>query len=154
MPANYDFKRLVGWIKRSGGAIVLFKTYEISGGGLHYLWSSPTLDVNLVSTLTTTRRTDAVRVPLNISTTALLNVTLSDATAGFDVYVYCPDQADLAPGDITTAPLAQFRTGAAGTVQGQLEIRTSATGTIAARATLATVDQYSVSTLGFTMDRR
>lgn len=156
MPANYDYKRLIGWFKRTGGTIVAFKTYEITGGGLQFLWSSPTLDVNLLNTLTTSRRTDAVKVPLNIATRALLNVTVADSSAAFDVYIYCPDLTDLAPGDNTTAPLATFRMVVAANVTeaGQVEIRTSATGTIAARASIATVDQYSVATLGFTMDRR
>ncbi len=154
MPANYTLKRLIGWFKRSGGAIVLFTTYETAGGGLRYLWSAPTLDVNLANTLTTARRTDAVRVPLNIATSALLNVTLVDAGAGFDVFIDCPDMADVAPGNSTTAPLATFRSVAAGTAAGQIEVYTSSTGTIAARASIATVDQYSVSTLGFTWSRR
>jgi hypothetical protein len=34
MPANYDYKRLIGWFKRTGGTIVAFHTYETEGGGL------------------------------------------------------------------------------------------------------------------------
>ena len=154
MPANYDFKRLIGWFKRVGGTIVAFTTYETNGGGLELLWNSPTLDINLANTLTTTRRTDAVKVPLNFSTLAHLNVHISDAASHFD-WVYCPDQADLAPSS-TVAPLAT-NAGDSGSVGGRaslMTVRTSATGTIAARSTLAIIDLYAVSTIGFTWARR
>lgn len=156
MPANYDFKRLVGWFRRGGGAILSFTTYETPGGGLEYLWMNPTLDVDLANTLTTTRRTDAVKVPLNFSTIAHLNFNLYDAAGQSRTWIYCPDQADLAP-SITAAPLANVQTGdnaGAGARFGQLYVRTSATGTIAARSDVATMDEYKVSTLGFLWARR
>jgi len=153
MPANYDFKRLIGWFKRVGGTIVAFTTYETEGGGLELLWSSPTLDVNLSSTLTTSRRTDAVKVPLNFSVLALLNVTIQDGTSPSVNWVYCPDQSDLVP-SATVAPLANLTSTTAYTDQKLLQIRTSAAGLIAARSTLATVDLYAVSTMGFTWARR
>jgi hypothetical protein len=152
MPANYDFKRLIGWFKRVGGTIVLFTTYEVEGGGLEFLWSSPTLDVNLATTLTTARRTDAVKVPLNFAVLAHLNVGATDgATTG--VYVYCPDQTDLAP-SFTVTPLSSAVVQVAGSLSPMvMRIRTSATGTIAARATQL-VDLYVVTTMGFTWARR
>lgn len=154
MPTNYTLKRLIGWFKRVGGTIVAFHTYEISGGGIEMAWDSPTLDVNLAATLTTSRRTDAVKVPLNFSVTALLNIVAYDATTEFIAWFYCPDQTDLAPSGIA-APLnnqsASSRTSGLG---GQYIIRTSATGTIAARANLATIDLYEVSTMGFRWARR
>jgi hypothetical protein len=66
MPANYTLKRLIGWFKRVGGTIVAFHTYETEGGGLEMNWDVPTLDVNILNTLTTARRTDAIKVPLNL----------------------------------------------------------------------------------------
>ena len=156
MPANYDYKRLMGWVKRTGGTIVAMHTYETEGGGLELLWDSPTLDINLANTLTTTRRTDAVKVPLNFSTTANLNVNPSDSGAGHITYIYCPDLTDLAP-SATAAPLLTFNANAvavSNSVGGNLRVRTSATGTIAARSNLATVDLYAVSTVGFTWARR
>jgi len=153
MPANYDFKRLIGWFKRVGGTIVLFHTYETEGGGLELNWDSPTLDINLANTLTTARRTDAIKVPLNFSVIAHLNVVMEDS-AGFTSIVYCPDMADLAPSS-TAAPLGSIVNVSAGSsVPMVMRIRTSATGTIAARSTLATVDLYAASTLGFTWARR
>ena len=154
MPTNYNYRRLIGWFKRASSAIVAFKTYEIEGGGLDYRWAVPTLDVDLTGTLTTTRRTDAVKVPLDFSVIALLNVVVYDATSNFVAHVYCPDQTDAAVANFD-APLGnlnqQAGTAASAT---QLQVRTSAAGLIAARASLATVDRYQVSTQGFISSRR
>ena len=152
MPASYNFKRLIGWFKRVGGAIVAFDTYETDGGGIELIWDSPTLDINLANTLTTSRRTDAVKVPLNFSVIAMLNVRVVDA-AGLTAILYCPDQADLTP-SATVAPLGNVGEGVSGNAVALMRIRTSATGTIAARATTATVDLYAVATVGFTWARR
>ena len=153
MPASYDFKRLIGWFKRVGATIVLFNTYEIQGGGLELLWSSPTLDINLANTLTTSRRTDAVKVPLNFSVIAHLNVLINDAVRSV-IWVYCPDQADQAP-SLTVTPLSSLsvQVGTAA-IASQMKIRTSAAGLIAARSDQATTDLYAVVTLGFTWARR
>lgn len=152
MPANYDFKRLIGWFKRVSATIVPFKTFETEGGGIQFAWTTTTQDVNLSATLTTTRRTDALKVPLNFSVIADLSVYVADAASSYDIFLGCPDVADVSPN------------GAANTTRiiGQLnvanlsyhKIRTSSTGTIAARADLATVDTYAVSTLGFIWARR
>jgi len=154
MPTSYTLKRLIGWFKRVAGTIVAFTAYETDGGGLEVLWSVPTLDVNLANTLTTAQRTDAVKVPLNFSTLALLNVVLTDAGAIVQVWIRCPDQTDAAPSS-TVAPLASgTNITATATGASQVRVRTSATGTIAARATVATLDLYAVSTMGFTWARR
>lgn len=154
MPASYDFKRLIGWFKRTGGTIVAFHTYETEGGGIEHNWDVPTLDVSLSNTLTTARRTDAVKVPLTFSVTAHINVELTDAGAGYYVWVYCPDQTDAAPSG-TVAPLNNIgKPDAVGSVSGQMRVRTSATGTIAARSTTATIDFYGVATMGFAWARR
>ncbi len=155
MPTNYNYKRLIGWFKRAGGLIVLFHTYEIEGGGLDFAWDAPTLDIDLAATLTTARRTDAVKVPLNVSVRAYLNVAVDDASAATVYWIYCPDQTDQAP-SATAAPLGTGRVHVAGAVdvRGPIIVRTSATGLIAARTTVATADQYRVSTLGFSWGRR
>jgi len=152
MPANYDYRRLIGWIKRVGAAIVLFTTYETEGGGIELLWTTPTLDINLINTLTTTKRTDPVKVPLNFSVIAILNIGISDAGACV-AYIYCPDQADIAP-STTAAPMYTITAPAAVDGGSNLHIRTSTTGLIAARSTTATIDKYNVSTIGFTWARR
>lgn len=153
MPANYDYKRLIGWFKRVGAANVAFHTYETEGGGLELNWDAPTLDINLANTLTTARRTDAVKVPLNFSVVAHLNVTAYDATASFAAWICCPDQTDAAP-SASVAPLANLTSLTTYADLKQMKIRTSATGTVAARADLATVDTYRIVTLGFNWARR
>lgn len=154
MPANYNYKRLIGWFKRVSAAIVLFHTYELEGGGIELAWDSPTLDVNLSNTLTTSRRTDAVKVPLTFSVIAKLNIVTADSGATFGTWINCPDHTDLAP-SASVAPLANAieATTALGDLR-EIWVRTSAAGTIAARAGIATVDTYLVVTVGFRWSRR
>lgn len=151
MPTSYDYKRLIGWFKRVGGTIVAITTYETEGGGIEVSWNAPTLDISLANTLTTSRRTDAIKVPLNFSVIANLNVLIEDAGAGV-VQVCCPDQTDAAP-SLSAAPLGIIRVNG-NSVLTPLQVRTSATGTIAARSTVATVDNYMVSTQGFSWARK
>lgn len=152
MPTNYDYKRLIGWFKRSGGTIVAFKTYETEGGGIEFLWDAPRLDIDLANTLTTSRRTDALSVPLNFSTTASLNVFITDASSTQN-YLYSPDQSDQAP-STTASPLHTVLNGTGTAMTSNISVRTSATGTIAARSNTATVDTYRVVTVGFRWARR
>jgi hypothetical protein len=153
MPANYDYKRLIGWFKRVSAAIVAFKTYETAGGGIDFRWTTPTLDVDLSNTLTTSRRTDAVKVPLNFSTEALLRILMFDASSAFAAIVCCPDETDAAPSSSAT-PLQDINAAAGNVAPSTRLVRTSSTGTVAARAGLATVDNYRVLTLGFVWSRR
>lgn len=156
MPTNYNYKRLIGWFKRASSAIVAFKTYELSGGGLHFLWVSPTIDVNLATTLGTSRRTDLIKVPVGFPVHATINVGIENSTTPTYAWVYCPDQADLAPGATTspTAPLGNVAyVTAVNNYSIQLRVWTDSTGKIAARAT-ATVAQYAVATIGFEWSRR
>ena len=154
MPTNYDFKRLIGWFKRVGGTIVAFTTYETEGGGLELLWTVSTADIDLSNTLTTSRRTDAIKVPLNFSVLARLNVTIFDATSGCLAWICSPDHTDAAPSG-SSPPYANIAVEIAGNQQFQeIRIRTNSTGTIAARASIATVDIYRAATMGFTWARR
>lgn len=154
MPANYDYKRLIGYFRRLAGVNTLLDVYENAGGGIVLAWRAPTLDVNLAATLTTSRRTDAVKAPTAFATLAHLNVLMTDAGSAFHVWIACPDTTDAAP-SATVAPLSNASTAASAAGIGrQMMIRTDAAGLIAARASLATVDLYAVSTMGFTWDRR
>lgn len=220
MPTNYNYKRLIGWIKREAagassftgsiatttltvsgdliGTIVIgevitgtgvtagtrilsgsgttwtvsasqtvssttitqsgipaFKTYEMAGGGLEFSWKVPTLDVSQSGTLTTTGRTDAIRVPAAFSVVAKMNVLISDASTPCLAWVYNPDQTPAVPSD-SVAPLANMALifGAGIFDQRELHIRTSADGKIGAISNLATVDVYKVATMGFEWSRR
>jgi len=152
MPTNYDVKRLIGWFKRVAGTIVAFKTYETEGGGLTLRWSVPTLEISLTNTLTTSRRTDAVKVPQSFSTDAILGIRLDDVSE-FAAWLGCPDAADTAvSGSVENANW--FQDLSVGIQIVVFVIKTSATGTIAVRATISTVDNYYASTYGFNWARR
>lgn len=154
MPSGYTYKRLIGWFTRSGGVNVAFTTYELAGGGLEYRWGAYVLDADLSNTLTTSRRTDAVRVPLDFSTEAILHVVGSDNSASFVAIICCPDDPDVAPTS-TTAPLPNIIVNAVSEPdEKEIRVRTGATGLVASRASLATVDIYRISTIGFQWSRR
>lgn len=152
MPTNYDYKRLIGFVKRVGGTIVAFHSYETEGGGLEFNWDAPTLDVNQANALTTSRRTDPVKVPLNFSTIANLTVTIIDAGTNVFARVMCPDETDAAV-SVNNANFFVTNTATTGAV-GQMLVRTSSAGLVAARADTATVDAYRVETTGFRWARR
>ena len=154
MPTNYDFKRLIGYFKRFAAANTSIHTYETDGGGLELLWDFPTLDINLAATLTTTRRTDGVRVPINFSVVANLNISFFDTAASQAVIVYCPDQGDLAPTNNASNLSTLTNPSASVAITTNALVRTSAAGLVASRATVATIDNFYVSTLGFIWSRR
>lgn len=148
----YVYAKRIGYILRATGALVLFHTYETEGGGLDVFWDAPTLDIGLANTLTTSRRTDAVKAPLLFSTLVTLSVVINDAAATQN-RICCPDETDAAP-SATVAPLSNVNNVAGEARAVQMQVRTSATGTIAARSNTATVDLYNVSTMGFRLVRR
>ena len=150
MPTGYDFKRLRGWFKRLAGVNTLMDVYETEGGGVEVAWRAPIADINLTNTLTTTRRTDAVKVPLNFSVMANLTVRMTDAASGFSARVMCPTETD-----VSVSTIANCGTAVLGNTDSEtMMVRTSAAGLIAARADLAIVDTYIVITNGFTWARR
>lgn len=148
MPSGYDKKRLIGWVKRSGGANQLFHTYETAGGGLELTWDSPTADVSLSATLTTTQRADAVRVPLNFSVKVHLTGFGNDAASGYRITLGTPSQT------LTTTGGFSAVANAAGLAAIDVWVMTSATGTVGSISDLATVDTYSLATMGFEWSRR
>lgn len=152
MPSNYDYKRLIGWFKRVSATIVAFKTYETAGGGLDFRWTSPTRDINLANTLGTTRRTDAVKVPLDFSVEALLSYLLGDATNSL-ARICCPDETDAAVSN-TDAPFINVGSSNSDGRGDTISVRTSSDGKIAARSFDQTIDTYMVSTIGFLWGRR
>lgn len=154
LPANYTKKRCIGYIERLGAAISLFRAVEYGGGAVQIDWTVPALQVDVAATLTTARDLRTVKVPTAFSTTAILTVSITDAAAASGVRITCPDETDAAP-SLTVAPLCNIATQvAAQPIVRQLRIRTSATGQIAARATIATIDNYRVQTDGFIWSRR
>jgi hypothetical protein len=107
-----------------------------------------------LNTVTTARRADAVKVPLNFSVIAHLNVDAVDSSAVASIWVYCPDQADTAPSG-SAAPLANIAIHTLSQdINSAIFVRTSSTGTVATRSTLATVDRFGLATVGFRWARR
>lgn len=93
MPASYDYKRLFGWLRRTGGAIVLFKAWETAGGGLRHRWKTP---VSSGSTaLTTAYSTLVVPVPVGIEVEAYGNAVAP--TGGQLINVRYPGMSDGTP---------------------------------------------------------
>jgi hypothetical protein len=173
MPPNYTKRRLIGWFTRSGGAVNLFHTYLVPGGGLEMNWDVPALEINNVTTLTNARRLDAMRVPVGFSVIASINfqIVYTNTTTpapAYSVNICCPDQADAAVA-LGAAPLGAADTAVQGIAMSSgpqvvqfitnvnvfnLKIRTNANRQIASRSNVAgAVTNYYGSTAGFTWAR-
>lgn len=155
MPANYDFKRLIGWIVRESGAIVAFKTYEMSGGGIEYLRVTPSVSqiVNLGASRVLSGNNNG-GWPDDFSVEAHVRVVSLDAGTGFFVIVQCPDETDAAPSGTATPGASQIGTGAnlAGVFEGW--VRTNSSGELAYRAVGTTVDTVTTTHIGWRWSRR
>lgn len=91
-------------------------------------------------------------MPLLFAVDANLRVFLYDAAGITVALVCCPDETDAAP-SASAAPLFNVYAEAGGGVA-DLWVRTSSTGTVAARGIVATVDNYRILTQGFRWSRR
>lgn len=151
LPTNYTYYRKIGWFKRASGTIVAFKVHATGGGGINFVWSAPTTEVN--ASLSVSRREDAIKVPLNFSVMAQIRAYVADGANNITARICCPDEADTAVSGAADA-LANVvsQPGATATALLELRVRTSATGTIAARAA-ASLSTYKVSTIGFEWGR-
>lgn len=156
LPTGFTKKRQFGFIQRTAGAIAAFTTFETAGGGLELWWATPVIDFFHANTLTTTRRTDAIRVPKVFSVLAHVTVQTYDATTGTNVRITRVGETDLA----VTTDASNGGSANMGHYPGVLvamahiSLRTSADGKIAARAQSTVVDQYNCVTNGFTWSRR
>lgn len=153
MPANYTFKRLIGWFRRSAGAILAFSSLETAGGGLEMLWSAPPLDVNVAEDATANLR--VISVPVGIKVQAKINVVLQSADAGgAAAYISSPDASDQAA-SLTVSPLYIAINTDSPTDTGGLymQVRTDASAQIRTRA-LAAACTLRIATLGFEWSRR
>lgn len=161
MPTNYNYRRLIGWFKRASSTIVAFKTYELSGGGLEFLWVAPREDIRLSATLTSTRRLDALSVPRDFSIIAFITPSFYDTSGYTQARICCPDEADAAvytANGLYTTGVRNANMYSINTEMmsfGDLRIRTDASGQIAARTQAGvTADLYVVQTNGFEWSRR
>ena len=154
IPAGYTAYRLIGaWPTDGSGNWQTATTYETEGGGMEVQWSVPALEVNILNTLTTSRRLDTIRVPTAFSVMAHIRIEASDAGAAFVLNVCNPAETDAAPSS-SAAPLGIGTFQVANADTRDLWLRTSSSGQIASRATIATVDSYRVATVGYVWGRR
>jgi hypothetical protein len=95
MPANYDCKRRIGSIMRSGGAIRAFVQY-----GDNFLWGVPLVDFN--GTPDTSATTLALTLPTGVVVTAQLSLQLGTTSSSIDtkVLVTALTQNDTDPASI------------------------------------------------------
>lgn len=153
MPTNYAYKRLIGWFNRSSSVNLAFTVREMSGGGIYFSYTTIVHDVNISATLTTSRRTDTLSVPIDFSVLAHVRIGHEDAGAAIS-NVGNPEETDAAP-SATAIPFMNLQTHLSNVSVGyERFIHTSSTGTIYSRSNTATVDEYDVLTLGFEWSRR
>lgn len=100
MPANYDYKRRIGAIIRSGATILAFSQW-----GDEFLLSTAVVDADATSTGTSAvLRT--LTVPDGISVQAIVMFGYYAGTSGGANYLSSPDQSDQAPSAYATAALS------------------------------------------------
>ena len=150
MPANYDFKRLVGVILTDATSTVTgFTANEISGGGIDCLWLDSQTDVNTGSQGTTPINY-TLSVPTTFSVLANINIAGTDGSANVFVSFYSPDANGVTPASGTS----QFRTQEAAVARpGNIMIRTDTSGQITIDAAEA-MDNVTVNTVFFQWGRR
>jgi len=93
MPANYSYKRLLGWVYRASATLVPFKTYE-RNGDIELEWTTPLEDVSIA--FTNSRQTfSLVRTP-PASVLATIAVWLEGVGVGTvtNINISNPAQAD------------------------------------------------------------
>lgn len=162
LPSGYTQRRLFGWVRRSGGAIVAVNVYETAGGGVEVAWDTRTTDAT--ATIGTSRTLVALaRVPIGLQVQANLSVEHSRNGVAFDVY--CPDQEDVAPalsagGGIGGINIGISLSGGDQTVvsiaapqKRQLRVRTNTAGEVAMYASSTSVSVYA-TVISFEWSRR
>lgn len=144
MPANYDFKRRIGWFRRSGGSIVAFSTHEIAGGAIHWLWSVVRNDYS-VTNPGTSASLRTLSAPVGIKTGVIHSIDYSESTAdavGFFLAT-SPEQADTAP----SSTLYDLRTDSGGRINSaRFLILTNTSAQIRTRASRSDIDTSLVGT--------
>ena len=148
MPTNYDYKRRIGSIVRTGAAIKAFSQL-----GDEFLWTTAVLDVDATNP-GTLAVTATLTVPTGVKVWAKFNTVSINGTVNHSVYFSSLDQTDEAASN-TVAPLAAlgFSGGVAG-FTGWNSIRTNTLGQIRYRLDGSGAgDVLRLATFGFS-DRR
>jgi hypothetical protein len=158
MPANYDYKRLIGWFRRIAGVNTLMDVNETEGGGVDVTWIASVLDLtdnnpDLSEILAT------LSVPVGFSVIANIQGILTNAAGVIapNARFYDPAQNDETP-SATLMDLPNVSTGAgfARTHASRLNIRTNTSAQVGykiSNASSADITLY-IRTLGFRWARR
>lgn len=152
MPANYDYKRLIGWFVRIGGSIVQFRTREIAGGGIYFLYYTIPAATTFTATVTTTGTGYDARVPAALPVEARVRIDATDAASAFRIAVRGNIDANTSA-SASAAPLSTFYGFGTGSAVWEGEVLTE-DGTVNLYSTLATVDTVLCATVGFKWGRR
>lgn len=149
MPANYSYKRRIGSGKTDGSA----QWVAFTQTGDEFLWTTPVADVSVSNTLTTSRLTSTLAsVPTGVVVDAKIRPNALDASSSFEVVIQPIFETDAAPAETATPGFTMFATTGV-RVTAELYVKTNTSAQIASRSNLATVDSYSIITLGW-IDRR
>jgi hypothetical protein len=138
MPTNYTYKRRIGSILRSGGAIQPF--FQL---GDRFMWMTPIWDVT-AATVGTTATLHALSVPAGIKIIALIFAEGQKAASSPTWYISSPDVLD-----VGVSLAYQFYTQATGQwAYATLEVSTNTSRQIRARAS-ETGTGINIETLGY-----
>ena len=149
MPANYDYKRLIGAVLTDALANILaFKAVETAGGGLHVDWSAPVLDVNAARAAS--RTTYSISTPPAIVLAHVANGA-QDSNSAFQ-WLSNPALTDTAPAYSATGLHNSNNSLIAGGMM-DLWVLTNASSQITLRSSSATGSWY-VRTFGWVDFRR
>lgn len=154
MPANYDHKRRIGWIRTDGSTHILpFKQQEDS-----FWWGTAVVDVNGVPAALSDISL-VLTVPAGIRVIPLISVAHSCATSNSGVYIRSPDLQPSSLSILSTSSgdggsnwlLANGTTATRGTV-GPNQIYTNTSGQIV-YSTIGTGTTLIIRTMGWTDTR-
>src|SRR5690606_25924527 len=142
MPANYDHKRLIGAIYRTGGAINLFTQYV-----REFVWDSPVTDFSSGS-VGTSGALVTLTVPPVAGTKAKVGVFLSNSNGG-NAWVRAAsvanDAVDTANADISIFALQSGR------ATSELHIPVNSSGQVRYRSDGSSVGLFRIMTKSFTL---
>jgi hypothetical protein len=145
MPTNYTLSRRIGSLK-TDGASQWIKFTQI---GDEFLWDTPVQDIN--GTITTTASTlNLASVPTGVVVDALLNIGVSNASVGINMYLSPLSVSDQAASNTFSSLRTQVISILI--VQGRFQLRTSTAAQFRARADAAATT-FVATTIGF-IDRR
>lgn len=96
LPTGYTAYRWIGWIRRSSGAILGFKTTELTGGGLRFRWNSPATDASNAG-ISTSYAALTLSVPTGRVVRAFGNISVGVGSGGQIVNIRQPGTSDQVP---------------------------------------------------------